>query len=59
MDVVVGHNNDGDIQPKCSVYPSTCPDGFKTSSGWNPVTGLGTPNWSILKSYALAVGGPG
>lgn len=55
MDVTVGHNNDGDIQPKCGAYPSTCPDGFKTAPGWNPVTGLGTPNWSVLKTLAMAV----
>ncbi len=30
MDVTVGHNNDGDQQPKCGAYPSTCPDGFKS-----------------------------
>ena len=29
-DVVVGNNNDGDVQPKCSAYPSTCPDGFRS-----------------------------
>jgi hypothetical protein len=59
MEDIVGHNNDGELQPKCSVYPSTCLDGFETAPNWNPVTGLGTSNWSILKSYALAVGSPG
>jgi len=55
MSVVVGHNADGDIQPKCSPYPSTCPSGFETAPGWNPVTGLGTPNWVVLKGHAMAV----
>ena len=58
MDVVVGTNNDGDIQPRCSAYPSTCPEGFSTQAGWNPVTGLGTPNWTVLKDLALQAGAP-
>ena len=29
---------------------------LRTSPGWNPVTGLGTPNWTVLRDYVLAVG---
>jgi len=58
MSVTVGHNNDGDIQHKCSPYPSTCPAGFKTQTGWTPVTGLGTPNWAVLQQMALQAAGP-
>jgi tripeptidyl-peptidase-1 len=55
MDVTVGTNADGDVQPKCSPYPSTCPAGFETGPGWNAVTGLGTPNWTVLRDHALAI----
>jgi len=29
------------------------PDGFKAVKGWDPVTGLGTPNFGLLKDLAL------
>ena len=32
MDVTVGTNNDGDIQPKCSPFATTCPYGFQSVS---------------------------
>jgi len=54
-DVTVGNNNDGDIQPRCSIYPDTCPYGFQTAPGWDPVSGLGTPNYPILLAMALAL----
>lgn len=54
FDVVVGTNKDGDIQPKCGAFPTFCADGFTAQPGWDPVTGLGTPNWAILKELALA-----
>jgi len=53
-DVVVGANKDGDMQPRCSPYPTYCDAGFLTAPGWNPVTGLGTPNFSVLKDLAIA-----
>lgn len=47
-DVVVGDNFSGDIQQRGSPYPTFCPYGFTTQSGWDAVTGLGTPNFSAL-----------
>lgn len=32
--------------------PGCNTNGFKASSGWDPVTGLGTPNFSALKAAA-------
>lgn len=52
-DVTVGNNNDGDIQPRCSAFPTACQYGFSTAPGWDPVTGLGTPNWPVLVQLAL------
>eukprot|EP01117_Protostelium_nocturnum_P011410 TRINITY_DN413_c0_g1_i1.p1 TRINITY_DN413_c0_g1~~TRINITY_DN413_c0_g1_i1.p1 ORF type:complete len:551 (+),score=210.31 TRINITY_DN413_c0_g1_i1:79-1731(+) len=40
-DVVKGNNADGD-----------CP-GFDAVKGWDPVTGLGTPNFQVLLKYAM------
>jgi len=54
-DVVVGQNFDGDIQPKCSQYSTYCPYGFMTAPGWDPVSGLGTPNFEILRDYVLSL----
>eukprot|EP01127_Copromyxa_protea_P001572 TRINITY_DN11533_c0_g1_i1.p1 TRINITY_DN11533_c0_g1~~TRINITY_DN11533_c0_g1_i1.p1 ORF type:complete len:717 (+),score=180.81 TRINITY_DN11533_c0_g1_i1:33-2183(+) len=49
-DVVVGEN-------KCSQYsmdgPSCCPYGYSASPGWDPVTGLGTPNFKVLSEAVL------
>lgn len=53
FDVTIGHNFDGDLQPRCSAFDTYCPYGFKTAAGWNPVNGLGTPNWAVLKELAL------
>jgi len=55
QDVVLGTNADGDIQPRCSPYPMTCPYGFFAAPGWDPVSGLGTPNFSVLLDLALAL----
>jgi tripeptidyl-peptidase-1 len=52
-DVLVGSNFDGDIQPADSHYPEFCPYGFTTQPGWNAVTGLGTPNWTVLRDLAV------
>ena len=50
QDVTVGSNNDGDIQPPGSPYPIFCPYGFTCNPGWDPVTGLGSPNWAVLST---------
>eukprot|EP01096_Ripella_sp_DP13-Kostka_P006556 TRINITY_DN235_c0_g1_i1.p1 TRINITY_DN235_c0_g1~~TRINITY_DN235_c0_g1_i1.p1 ORF type:complete len:811 (-),score=412.50 TRINITY_DN235_c0_g1_i1:70-2334(-) len=52
-DVTVGSNNDGDIQPPGSPYPTFCPYGFSCNPGWDPVTGLGSPNWQVLSKLIL------
>eukprot|EP00696_Hemimastix_kukwesjijk_P002415 gnl/Hemi2/1295_TR462_c0_g6_i1.p1 gnl/Hemi2/1295_TR462_c0_g6~~gnl/Hemi2/1295_TR462_c0_g6_i1.p1 ORF type:complete len:372 (-),score=115.18 gnl/Hemi2/1295_TR462_c0_g6_i1:54-1169(-) len=53
-DVVVGNNFDGDIQSRDSLYPSFCPNGFTTAPGYDAVTGLGTPNFRVLRDLALS-----
>lgn len=53
-DVVVGDNRDGDLQLRGSPFPTFCEYGFETSPGWDPVSGLGTPNAAILTEMALA-----
>eukprot|EP01006_Ploeotia_vitrea_P017803 TRINITY_DN49037_c0_g1_i1.p1 TRINITY_DN49037_c0_g1~~TRINITY_DN49037_c0_g1_i1.p1 ORF type:complete len:727 (-),score=127.09 TRINITY_DN49037_c0_g1_i1:93-2099(-) len=50
-DVVVGNNNDGQVQHRGSKYASTCPHGFQCGPGWDPATGLGTPNWGKMLAY--------
>jgi tripeptidyl-peptidase-1 len=53
-DVVMGSNFDGDWQPSCgAAYPSLCPYGFTTQPGWDPVSGLGTPNFPVIRDAAL------
>jgi len=47
-DIVVGDNRDGDLQDRGSPYPTFCPYGYTTHPGWDPVTGLGTPNFQYL-----------
>jgi len=43
LDVVVGEN-------RCSAIPTDCcPETFYAAPGWDPVTGLGTPNFAIFK----------
>jgi tripeptidyl-peptidase-1 len=43
FDVVVGEN-------RCSAIPTMCcPETFTAAPGWDPVTGLGTPNFAIFK----------
>jgi len=53
-DVVLGNNNDGDIQVPGSPYPSKCDYGFNSQTGWDAVTGLGTPNFQVLAKLALS-----
>jgi len=40
FDVVVGNNHNG-----------CCGDGFQCAVGWDPVTGVGTPNYAALVNY--------
>lgn len=54
IDITTGKNNDGDIQVPGSAYPTFCEYGFHAQAGWDPVTGLGTPNYARLKQLALA-----
>lgn len=54
-DITVGENNDGDIQPPGSSYPTYCEYGFSTAAGWDPVTGLGTPNFSVLSQLVVSL----
>ena len=42
LDDIVGGNNPGCGTP-----------GFKAIKGWDPVTGLGTPNFGLLKDLVL------
>ena len=53
-DVVEGNNwnnqDPSDPQPQCPFGKS----GFNATSGWDPVTGLGTPNMRVLVELALA-----
>jgi len=48
-DVVMGHNKCGveDFQPAC------CPYGFEASVGWDPVSGLGSPNYEVLAQQVV------
>uniref|UniRef100_A0A6B2L5D1 Peptidase S53 domain-containing protein n=1 Tax=Arcella intermedia TaxID=1963864 RepID=A0A6B2L5D1_9EUKA len=54
-DIVVGENFDGDLQARDSPYPTFCPYGFITQVGWDPVTGLGTPNFRYLSEYLTSL----
>lgn len=54
-DVVVGTNKDGDIQAKCSAYPTTCEYGFYAAPGWDPSSGLGTPNFPVLLEFMMDI----
>jgi len=53
QDITVGENFDGDLQARYSVFPSFCEYGFSTDVGWDPVTGLGTPNFEELSKLVL------
>lgn len=50
-DVTIGAN-------RCSVFDSDvssscCPYGYSAEVGWDPVTGLGTPNYRVLSQAVL------
>ncbi len=54
-DVSRGSNIDGNVEDRCSPYSTLCQFGFYVAPGWNPVTGLGTPNFGELRDYAIQV----
>ena len=55
-DVTVGDNDscgDGELGPGPPCDPDNATAGFKAMPGWDPVTGLGTPNYRRLEEIAL------
>lgn len=49
LDVVVGQN-------RCGTYgttPDCCAFGYYAVPGWDPMTGLGTPNFALLAQELL------
>jgi len=51
-DVTVGYNRCGTIDWE----PACCDFGFYASSGWDPISGLGTPNFAVLQEQVLKYG---
>lgn len=49
-DVTVGHNACGGFGP-----PFCCANGWLASPGWDPVTGLGSPNFEVLYAAVMNV----
>ena len=50
IDITSGDN-------KCSAYGELCCDeGFETAEGWDPVTGLGSLNFTLFKNTFLSLG---
>lgn len=54
-DVTVGTNKDGDLEAPGSPYPSFCPHGFAARPGYDPATGLGTPNFGEFLDYVMSL----
>jgi tripeptidyl-peptidase I len=54
-DVTVGTNKDGDLQSANSPFPAFCPYGFEARPGYDPVTGLGTPNFEEMLDYVMSL----
>ena len=54
-DIVMGSNFDGDWQPQCAQFDSLCPYGFTTQPGWDPVSGIGSPNFVVIRDAAVAL----
>ena len=46
-DITEGYNNGGGLDSLFS--------GFHAAPGWDPVTGIGTPNYEVLKTFALSL----
>ena len=59
-DITVGNNECGRM-PQVSPLPTTCPGcvGFNAAPGWDPVTGLGVPNFAQMAAYIRSGGGVG
>ena len=53
-DVTMGRNNDGDIQPPGSAFPTFCQSGFPAAPGWDAPSGLGAPNMAVLFDLVLS-----
>ncbi len=51
-DITVGYNR-CPARRDASTNPVCCNYGFKASMGWDPLTGLGSPNFPIMKQLAL------
>jgi len=47
FDVTIGNNKYGCLAAQCGVNYI---DGFLCSPGWDPVTGMGTPNYAVLST---------
>jgi len=46
-DIVEGENNCAGNSGSCCLY------GYRATDGWDPVTGLGTPNYPVILEYFL------
>jgi subtilase family serine protease len=46
-DITVGNNNGSRASPNCTL------GGFTTAAGWDPVTGLGSPNIARMSQYLI------
>jgi tripeptidyl-peptidase I len=38
------------------AFPNCCPQGFYATTGWDPVTGLGTVNYGKMETAFLSIG---
>jgi tripeptidyl-peptidase-1 len=52
-DVTDGWNNDGIVQPPYAGFPAQCDQGFEAATGWDAVSGLGSPVFPLLLKSAL------
>jgi len=50
-DVVVGNNRCGAL----GWYPVCCPNGYPAAPGWDPISGLGTPNYTEMRRVVLGL----
>ena len=53
--ITIGDNNCEELDE--NGVADCCKYGFKSASGWDPVNGLGSPNFAVLKEGALAAAG--
>jgi tripeptidyl-peptidase-1 len=52
-DVTIGQNRCGTYLFPDGSFPACCPHGYIAEIGWDAVTGLGSPNFNILKEEVL------